>query len=100
MTFVFYFLATTPAICIGLSIAISDILGWLKNKREIAGRTSAGVKVWYGVLGFYFLLHFAIFIVFNPAIPTFIKTWLPPFAIGVDPTAALQSLVTVVQNLR
>jgi hypothetical protein len=26
------------------------------------------------------LIHLAIFIVFNPAIPTIIKTWLPPFS--------------------
>jgi dolichyl-phosphate-mannose-protein mannosyltransferase len=100
VTFVFYFLPTTPAICIGLGMAISDIMGWLKSKRERAGRTSNGVKAWYGLICFYFLLHFAIFIVFNPAIPTIIKTWLPPFTIGVDPTAATQSLNILVNLFR
>ena len=96
VTFVFYFLPTTPAICIGIAMAMTDILGWLKNKRERAGRTTAGVKAWYGVLGFYLLLHLAIFVVLNPAIPPLIKTWLPPFSIGVDPTVALITLMNCV----
>jgi dolichyl-phosphate-mannose-protein mannosyltransferase len=100
VTFVFYFLSTTPAICIGLGMAIDDILGWLRRKRERAGRTTAGVKIWYGVIGFYLLLHLAIFVVLNPAIPTLIKTWLPPFAIGIDPTAANHSLDMLANNLR
>ena len=33
VTFVFYFLSTTPAICIGLGIAISDWLNYLKKRR-------------------------------------------------------------------
>jgi dolichyl-phosphate-mannose--protein O-mannosyl transferase len=80
VTFVFYFLPTTPAICLGLSIAISDILDSLKRRREETGRLTAGVKAAYAGISFYLLLHLAIFIVFNPAIPPIIKTWLPPFS--------------------
>jgi dolichyl-phosphate-mannose-protein mannosyltransferase len=100
VTFVFYFLSATPAICIGVGMAISDILGWLKNKRERAGRMTAGVKIWYGAIGLYLLIHLAIFVVFNPAIPPIIKTWLPPFSIGVDPTAGQRPLITLVNSLR
>jgi len=100
VTFVFYFLSTIPAICIGVAMAIEDLLGWLKRKRERAGRTTAGVKIWYGVIGFYLLLHLAIFVVLNPAIPPLIKTWLPPFAIGIDPTVASHGLDMLAGNIR
>jgi dolichyl-phosphate-mannose-protein mannosyltransferase len=100
VTFVFYFLSTIPAICMGMAMVIEDIMGWLRRKREQAGRTTAGVKIWYGVIGFYLLLHLAIFVVLNPAIPTLIKTWLPPFAIGVDPTAAGHGWDMLASNLR
>jgi dolichyl-phosphate-mannose-protein mannosyltransferase len=100
VTFVFYFLSTTPAICIGIAMALEDMLGWLKRKRERAGRTSPGVWIWYSVIGFYLLLHLAIFVVLNPAIPPLIKTWLPPFAIGIDPTAAISPLNMLAGNIR
>jgi dolichyl-phosphate-mannose-protein mannosyltransferase len=100
VTFVFYFLPVIPAICIGVAMAIKDMLGWLKRKRERAGRTSAGVKIWYGVIGLYLFLHLAIFVVLNPAIPPLIKTWLPPFAIGIDPTAANHSAEMLAANIR
>ncbi len=79
VTFVFYFLSTTPAICIGLGMALSDALDYLKKRTLELKRLTTGVAVSYGVIGLYLLVHLAIFIVFNPAIPTFIKTWLPPF---------------------
>jgi dolichyl-phosphate-mannose--protein O-mannosyl transferase len=80
VTFVFYFLATTPAICIGLGMAISDWLDHLKKRRAELDRLSTGVALSYGTIGLWLLIHLAIFIVFNPAIPTIIKTWLPPFS--------------------
>lgn len=100
VTFVFYFLPATPAVIIGIAMAISDILNWLKAKRERAGRTSNGVKAWYGVLGLYLLIHLAIFVVFNPAIPTIIKTWLPPFTIGVEPVTANRLMMVLMGYLR
>ena len=36
VTFVFYFLSTTPAICIGIGMALSDALDRLKNRRDRA----------------------------------------------------------------
>ena len=86
VTFVFYFLPTTPAICIGIGMALSDALDRLKTRRAELGRMTPGARASYAAIAFYLLLHLAIFIVFNPAIPTIIKTWLPPFAIGVNPT--------------
>jgi dolichyl-phosphate-mannose--protein O-mannosyl transferase len=80
VTFVFYFLSTTPAICIGLGMAISDWLDHLKKRRAELDRLTTGVALSYGVIGLWLLIHLAIFIVFNPAIPTIIKTWLPPFS--------------------
>jgi dolichyl-phosphate-mannose--protein O-mannosyl transferase len=83
VTFVFYFLPTTPAICIGIGMAFSDIMDRLRAKKLRLGRTTAGMMASYAGIIFYFVLHAAIFIVFNPAIPTLIKTWLPPFNIGM-----------------
>jgi dolichyl-phosphate-mannose-protein mannosyltransferase len=93
VTFVFYFLPTTPAICIGLGIAFSDIMDRLRAKRFRLGRVTPGMKASYAGIIFYFVVHAAIFIVFNPAIPTLIKTWLPPFSLGMTVT----STVTVTQ---
>jgi dolichyl-phosphate-mannose--protein O-mannosyl transferase len=78
VTFVFYFLMTTPAICIGIAMAISDWLDYLKKRRIALDRLSTGMALSYGAIGFYLLLHMAIFIVFNPAIPPIITSW-PPF---------------------
>ena len=80
VTFVFYFLSVTPAICIGIAMAISDWLDKLKARRLITIRTTPLQRTSYIFIGFWLLLHLAIFIVFNPAIPTIIKTWLPPFS--------------------
>jgi dolichyl-phosphate-mannose-protein mannosyltransferase len=79
VAFVFYFLPTTPAICIGIGMALSAVLDRLNTRRTRFGRTTPGVGAVYGAVAFYLLLHLAIFIVFNPAIPPIIKTWLPPF---------------------
>jgi dolichyl-phosphate-mannose-protein mannosyltransferase len=82
VTFVFYFLPTTPAICIGIGMALSDALDKLKTRRAELNRTTPGARALYATIAFYLLLHFAIFVVFNPAIPVIIKTWLPPFTPG------------------
>jgi dolichyl-phosphate-mannose-protein mannosyltransferase len=79
VTHVFYFLPTTPAICIGIGMALSNALDRLKTRRVKLGRMTVGVKVSYVTIALYLLIHLAIFIVFNPAIPPIIKTWLPPF---------------------
>jgi predicted membrane-bound dolichyl-phosphate-mannose-protein mannosyltransferase len=81
VTFVFYFLSTTPAICIGLGIAISDWLNYLKKRRTEMNRLTTGVALSYSAIGLYLFLHLAIFIIFCPAIPPLIKMWLPPFHI-------------------
>ncbi len=99
VTFVFYFLSATPAICIGIAMAISDMLGWVKRRREQKGKLTAGGWVLSGFIGLYLLIHLAIFVVFNPAIPVIIKTWLPPFAIGIDPTPASRLLATMFKAL-
>jgi hypothetical protein len=52
----------------------------LKKRRAELDRLSTGVALSYGTIGLWLLIHLAIFIVFNPAIPTIIKTWLPPFS--------------------
>jgi dolichyl-phosphate-mannose-protein mannosyltransferase len=93
VTFVFYFLSTTPAICIGIGMVLSDALDRLKIRRTRFGRMTHGIRAAYAVIAFYLLLHLAIFIVFNPAIPPIIKTWLPPFASVVNPTPTQESLV-------
>ena len=59
--------------------SISDWLNYLKKRRTELGRLSTGVALSYSAIGLYLFLHLAIFIVFNPAIPTIVKTWLPPF---------------------
>jgi len=61
VTFVFYFLSTTPAICIGLGIAISDWLNYLKKRRIELGRLSTGCALSYSAIGLYLFLHLAIF---------------------------------------
>jgi dolichyl-phosphate-mannose--protein O-mannosyl transferase len=78
VTFVFYFLPTTPAICIGIGMALSDALDRLKTRGAELGRITPGAVASYAAITFYLLLHLAIFVVFNPAIPPIIKTWLPP----------------------
>ena len=80
-TFVFYFLSTTPAICIGIAIALSDWLNYLKKRRTEMNRLTPGAVLSYSVIGLYLCLHLAFFIVFNPAIPPIVKNWLPPFHI-------------------
>jgi dolichyl-phosphate-mannose--protein O-mannosyl transferase len=73
VTFVFYFLSTTPAICIGLGMAISDWLDYLKKRRSTLGRLSTGAALSYGAIALFLLLHLAIFIAFSPVIPPFIR---------------------------
>ena len=75
VTFVFYFLMTTPAICIGIAMAISDWLDHLKKRQIELDRLSTGVALSYGAIWLYLLIHLAIFIVFNPVIPPIITSW-------------------------
>ncbi len=86
VTFVFYFLPATPAICLGLGMALSHAWDALRERRALTGRTTNWIRAAYAAISFYLVLHLAIFVVFNPAIPTIIKTWLPPFNIGVETT--------------
>ena len=76
VTFVFYFLPTTPAICIGIAMAISDWLDHLKKRRLELNRISTGIALSYGGIGLYLLIHLAIWIAFNPGIPTMIRPLL------------------------
>ena len=94
VTFVFYFLPTTPVICIGIGMAFSDIMDRLRTKKLLLGRTTPGMRAAYGGIIFYFVLHAAIFVVFNPAIPTIIKTWLPPFYLEVTSTSTVTASQT------
>jgi dolichyl-phosphate-mannose--protein O-mannosyl transferase len=73
-TYVFYFLCTTPAICIGIAMAISDWLEHLKSRQVLLNRTTTLQKTAYVAICAYLLLHLAIFIVFNPAVPVIFKT--------------------------
>ena len=79
VTFVFYFLSTTPAICIGIAMAISDWLEHLKKRRTELNRLSTGIALSYGTIGLYLLLHLTIFIVYL-GITSIFTTWAPPFA--------------------
>jgi dolichyl-phosphate-mannose-protein mannosyltransferase len=86
ITFVFYFLSTTPAICIGIGLALSDALDFLRARTAKNGKITTGVEFSYGVISMYLFIHFAIFMIFNPIIPVIVKSWEGPFGIGVDPT--------------
>jgi predicted membrane-bound dolichyl-phosphate-mannose-protein mannosyltransferase len=80
VAFVFYFIAVTPAICIGMAMALSDWLDKLKARRLVTNRITFLQRTAYIFIPSWLLLHLAIFIVFNPAVPVIIKTWLPPFS--------------------
>jgi hypothetical protein len=54
-------------------MAISDWLDYLKKRRAKLERLSTSVALSYGAIALYLLLHLAIFIVFNPAIPPIIR---------------------------
>jgi len=77
VTYVFYFLITTPAVCLGISLGIDDLLNYCKTRTEHIGRTTRGVKAIYGGIISYFVLHLAIFIMFNPAVPFLFRCFLP-----------------------
>jgi dolichyl-phosphate-mannose-protein mannosyltransferase len=93
VTFVFYFLATIPAICIGIGLGLSDSLEYLKSRRLKFSRITPGAWVSYYLIGLYLLIHFGIFIVFNPAIPVIIKTWEYPWNIGITSTTTVTESV-------
>jgi len=79
VTYVFYFLPTAGAVCIGIALALNDIIFKLKDRTVRYGRITSGTRATYIVIALYLLLHLAIFIIFNPNFPTIIKFWLPPF---------------------
>ena len=79
VTFVFYFLSTTPAICIGIAMAISDWLEHLKKRRAELNRLSTGIALSYGTIGLYLALHLAIFILYL-GLTSIFTTFKPPFA--------------------
>jgi predicted membrane-bound dolichyl-phosphate-mannose-protein mannosyltransferase len=76
ITFVFYFLATTPAICIGISMAISDWLDYLKKRQRLTNGTTPLQTTGYLAVGLYMLLHLAIWVIFNPLMPVLFKPYL------------------------
>jgi dolichyl-phosphate-mannose--protein O-mannosyl transferase len=88
VTFVFYFLPVTPAVCLALGMGLGDAWDALMARRVAAGRRTPGVWAGRSAIVFYLALHLAIFVVLNPAIPPLIKTWLPPFNIGVSPASS------------
>lgn len=99
VTFVFYFLPTTPVICIGLGMAFSEIMDNLRSKKFRLHRVTPGMKAAYAGIAFYFLFHLALFLIFNPAIPTFIKTWMPPFSLGMTNTSTVTATEYVTLSL-
>jgi dolichyl-phosphate-mannose-protein mannosyltransferase len=92
ITFVFYFLSTTPAICIGIGLALSDAIDFLRSRVDKLGTITTGVEFSYGAISMYLFIHFAIFMIFNPIIPVIVKSWEGPFGIGVDPTPEASSI--------
>ena len=75
VTFVFYFLSTTPAICIGIAMALSDWLDHIKNRRLMLNRTTPLQRTGYIVIGLYLLIHLAIWLIFNPVFPVIFKPY-------------------------
>lgn len=78
ITFDFYFLPTTGAICIGIGLALSDIIDKLKARTIRQGKITTGVKAAYTGIAFYLILHLVIFIISNPVLPDYLKQWLKP----------------------
>jgi predicted membrane-bound dolichyl-phosphate-mannose-protein mannosyltransferase len=78
VTYDFYFLPTTGAICIGIGLVLSRIIDKLKIKSVQRGKTTNGVKLAYTGIALYLLCHLIIFIVTNPALPDQLKLWLKP----------------------
>jgi dolichyl-phosphate-mannose--protein O-mannosyl transferase len=80
VSFIFYFYPTIPAVCIGVALALSEIIDKAKAKTVHLGIvTSKTLSTYFGI-GLYVALHLTIFMIFNPAIPVLIRLWLPPFA--------------------
>ena len=78
ITYDFYFLPTTGAICIGIGMAISGIIDKLKTISVVKGKITKGAKIIYAGIALYLFLHLAIFIIANPALPDRLKQWLEP----------------------
>lgn len=83
ITYDFYFLPTTGAICIGIGMALSDIINKLKANTARQGKITSGAKMAYAGIALYLLLHLVIFVITNPALPDQSKQWLGPI-IQVD----------------
>jgi hypothetical protein len=62
----------------GIGMALSDIITKLKTSVFKPGKISTKVKIIYSGIALYLLLHLAIFIISNPALPDQLKQWLRP----------------------
>ena len=78
VTYDFYFLQTTGAICIGIGMALSQIIDKLKINAVRLGKITARAKMVYAGIALYLLCHLVIFIMTNPALPDQLKQWLKP----------------------
>jgi len=78
ITFDFYILPATGAVCAGIGMAISNLLDMLKNRTIRYGKMTTGIKLVYAGIIFYLVLHLVIFIIANPALPNNMKQWLEP----------------------
>lgn len=78
ITYDFYFLPTTGAVCIGIGVALSDIINKLKYRVNQQGKINTKVKIVYSGIVLYLLFHLAIFVISNPALPEQLKQWLKP----------------------
>jgi dolichyl-phosphate-mannose-protein mannosyltransferase len=78
ITYDFYFLPTTGAICIGIGMILADTIDKLKASAIRQGKITPGAKITYAGIGLYLLLHLTIFIIANPALPDQLKQWLAP----------------------
>jgi dolichyl-phosphate-mannose-protein mannosyltransferase len=78
LTFDFYILPATGVVCVGIGMALSDLVNLLKSRVIRLGTKTNGVKAAYGGIALYLFLHLAIFIIMNPALPDQLKKWLEP----------------------
>jgi dolichyl-phosphate-mannose--protein O-mannosyl transferase len=93
VTFVFYFLPTIPVFCIGVAMGINEAIDRIRAHVQKLGKVTVGSEIAYAGIGMFLFLHFLIFVMFNPAMITIVKTWESPFSIGVDPTPGAVSLL-------
>ncbi len=60
VSFPFYFYPTMGALCIGLGMALSELIGWVSSKRKLIK-----IPVWAGI-AIIILVHLATFVVLTP----------------------------------